>query len=98
MGNLTITEKKLLREYNKKVDEICDYIDTKSSFTGEEVCGIVIDILEREKVKNNLSPSELYVIYSKKINNLGISREVWVKNYGIPEIISIIYEILEKNT
>lgn len=98
MGNLMISEKKLLKEYNKRIDEICDYIETKSSFTGEEVCSIVIGILESEKIESNLSPEGLYEIYAKKINNMGISREEWVKNYGIPQIIGIIYEILEKNT
>lgn len=96
MDKIGISEEKLLKEYNVRIDEICDYLEFKTAFTGEEVCDIVIGILEKEKVKTPFTSTTLYRKYSEKINSLGLTREEWVKNYGIPQIIGVIYEILEK--
>jgi len=97
MGNLSITKKKLLKEYNHAIIDILDECEWKSSFSGEEVCNIVLGILHTKKIKTNLSSNRLYTLYSEKIDSMNITREEWVKNYDIPEIIDIIYTILEEN-
>jgi hypothetical protein len=92
---MKISRDELLEKYNTLIDSILDECDWKSSFTGEEVCGLVHHILKRDDKEPNLSSEELYKLYSKKVDDLKISREEWVDKYGVPEIITMIYEILQ---
>ena len=98
MPNLSITKKELLKEYNHAIDVILEECEWKSNFTGKDVCSIVLGILSTKKVKTNLSFNRLYTLYSEKIDSMNVTREEWVKNYGVPEIIDIIYIILEENS
>lgn len=94
---MNITKEELLKQYTKEINDIAEECDWKYSFSGEEVCGIVHGILVKNKLKTKLTPYTLHVIYAKKIEVMSISREEWVKKYGIPEIIDIIYNIIEEN-
>lgn len=94
---MNITKEDLLKQYTKEINDIADECDWKYSFSGEEVCEIVHGILVKNKVKTSLTPYSLHAIYAKKIDSMSINREEWVKNYGIPEIIGIIYTIIEGN-
>lgn len=89
-----IKEEELLLEYNRLIDSILDECDWKTHFTGEEVCGMVHHILSRDENQLNVTPQELHKIYSNQISNLKVSNEEWRTQYGVPEIIHIIYEIL----
>jgi hypothetical protein len=91
---MKITEKELLIKYKLTIDNILDECDWKTHFTGQEVCGIVIDILIKNEENISITPQALYEIYNKKVKDLNISDELWRENYGVKEIISIIYEIL----
>ena len=92
---MKITRDELLEKYNILIDNILDECDWKSSFTGEEVCGLVHHILKRDYKEPSISSEKLHEIYSKKVDDLNLSREEWVDKYGVPEIITMIYEILE---
>lgn len=92
-----ITKARLLKEYKIEVDKISDLIDWKTSFSGEEVCGIVFDILLKHNIQTKLTVKKMYKLYSKKVNSLNLTDAEWAENYGIPEIITMIYNILEEN-
>ena len=94
MDKINITKDKLLLLYINKVDEISDFCDWKTSFSGEEVCSIVVDILKANDSSITLTNFDLHRLYSKKIKSLNLSDEEWCNKYGIPEIINLIYEIL----
>jgi hypothetical protein len=94
---MKITRDELLEKYNTLTDNILDECDWKCHFTGEEVCGLVHHILKRDDKEPSLSSEDLHKIYSKKIDDLKISREEWLDRYGVPEIITMIYEILQDN-
>ncbi len=96
MGKLKITEKKLLKVYNKMIDAISDDLEFKTHFEGYEICDIVHSILVENDI-NIMSSNNLYKQYSAKVKSLNITDEEWRKNYGVAEIISLIYKILEKN-
>lgn len=91
---MKITEPELLIQYNLTINKILDECDWKTHFTGQEVCGIVHTILIKNKEEMSITSTTLYEIYNKKIQDLNISDEIWRENYSVPEIISIIYEIL----
>ena len=91
---MKITERELLIQYNLTIDKILDECDWKTHFTGEEVCGVVRSILTKNKEKISISAPALYELYHEKVEELKITNELWRENYGVPEIISIIYEIL----
>jgi hypothetical protein len=92
---MKITRDELLEKYNTLIDNILDECDWKTHFTGEEICNLVHNILKRDDKEPSLSPEDLYKTYSKKVKDLNLTREEWVEQYGVPEIITMIYEILE---
>ena len=97
-STLNRMKKELLTEYNHAIDVILEECEWKSDFTGKDVCNIVLGILSTKKVKTDLTFNRLYNLYSEKVESLKVTREEWVENYGVPEIIDIIYIILEENT
>lgn len=98
MKKFGITKKKLLKEYNQAIDDICEINEEKDTFSGEEVCAIVHGILTKNKVKTSLSIIKLHKLYSDRVESLGLTRSQWVDNYDVPEIIGLLYEILESET
>ena len=91
---MKISERELLVKYNITIDKILNECDWKTNFTGQEVCGVVCSILTNNKENIIITPQALYELYDKKVKDLNISDKEWRENYGITEIISIIYEIL----
>jgi hypothetical protein len=91
---MKITEIELLTKYNLTIDKILDECDWKTHFISQEICGIVCDILTKNGEPLPITAPALYELYDKKIKDLNISDEIWRENYGVKEIISIIYEIL----
>ncbi len=45
---LPITKKQVTKKYLKEIDEILDYLESKTYFTPEECVSIVYDIIEKE--------------------------------------------------
>ncbi len=91
---MKITKQELLEEYNILTNSILDECDWKTHFISEEVCGLVHNILSRNGNKLKFTSQELHKIYTNKVNNLNLTNEEWCVQYGVPEIISMIYEIL----
>ena len=91
---MKITEQELLDKYNILIDDILDECDWKTHFSGEEVCGLVHTILTKNDEKPKISAKELHKIYSNQVENLKLTDEEWRTQYGIPEIIHMLYEIL----
>jgi len=91
---MKITERELLTKYNLTIDKILDECDWKTHFISQEICGIVCGILNKNGESLSITPQALYEIYNQKVKDLNISDEIWRENYGVKEIISIIYEIL----
>ena len=91
---MKITEKELLEKYNTTIDNILDVCDWKTNFTGEEVCQLVHNILKQNNEEPTISAENLHELYSSKVSSLNLTDEYWRENYGVPEIISMIYEIL----
>lgn len=91
---MKLTEKELLEKYNTTTDNILDECDWKTHFTGEEVCHLVHHILKENNEEPSISAETLHEVYSLKVSSLKLTAEEWRENYGVPEIISMIYEIL----
>ena len=92
---MKITEDELFEKYNIMIDKILDECDWKTHFIAEEVCGIVCNILTKNNETIVITPQILYEKYIKKVKELHISNKLWRENFHQPEIISMIYEILE---
>lgn len=92
---MKITERELLVKYNLTIDKILDECDWKTHFISQEICGIVCNILSKNGESLSITPQALYELYDKKVKDLNISDKIWRENYGVKEIISIIYEILK---
>ena len=92
---MKITEDELFEKYNIMINNILDECDWKTHFTGEEVCSLVHTILKENNEEPSISKETLYKMYSLKIHLLNINREEWLENYGIKDIINILYKLLE---
>lgn len=97
MNKLGISEEDLLKKYKQHIDFLTDECDWITHFDGEDIISIVYGILMAEKVRIKISQGELYDLYSQHVDSLNLTKEQWVDQYGIPEIIHIIYGILQEN-
>jgi|LakMenEpi03Aug12_release.lakeMendotaPanAssembly.Ray.scaffolds.fasta_scaffold2940907_1 hypothetical protein len=92
---MKITEQQLLSQYKLTIDKILDECEWKTHFISQEICSIVCNILTNNGETLLITPQLLHIIYDKKVKELNVSDEIWRNNYGVPEIIGIIYSILE---
>lgn len=97
MEDLIISEKKLLSQYKKVINEITEECDWKTHFTGEEICGIVFGILTKNDIKPKICVEDFHKMYSKKVSEVSKNDADWRNNYGINEIIHLIYTLLKEN-
>lgn len=97
MAKLPFSEEELLSRYNKALDEMLEECDWVTSVTGETVCGLIIGVISKANECPDMTWSKLHKLYAKEVEKLNISVGEWRTKYGIPEIISIIYKILEEN-
>lgn len=97
MNKLPFSEEELLIRYNKALDVMLDECDWVTSVTGETVCGLVIGVLNGPNECPSMTWAILHKLYNQEVKNLKVTDEEWRENYGIPEIIKIIYKILENN-
>jgi len=97
MGKLNITKKQLLKKYNKAIGELVDECDWISYISSELACSTIVFILLENKVNCFIHSDELHQLYIEHIASLKLKEGEWQEKYGVPEIIDIIYSILEKN-
>jgi hypothetical protein len=95
MGKLNITQDELLIGYNKSLDLLLDECDWITHIDGESVCGIIIGLIIEFNINVSITSEELYKLYDDYIETLNLDKGEWQEKYGIPEIIGIIYSILE---
>jgi hypothetical protein len=72
---LPITREELLSKYTERINSIADDIDTKTHFTGEEVCQIIYSIMVKHGAKIKIKPATLYGKYMNSVYH--ISDEEW---------------------
>lgn len=97
MGKLNITKEELLNKYNEAINELVDECDWITYISSELACSTIVFILLKNKVNCLIHSDELHQLYIEHIASLNLKEGEWQEKYGIPEIIDIIYEILEKN-
>lgn len=95
MTKLNITQEKLLSEYTKSMDHLIDECDWITHISGEMVCGIIVGVIIKKKINVSISSEELYKLYDTHVKSLNLPDGEWQEKYAIPEIIEIIYTILE---
>jgi hypothetical protein len=93
---VNFTEKQLLDEYNKNLDEMLDFCDWVTHVDGNEVISLVCKSTDKLGLK--ISYRDLYALYANKVATLSLTDEEWRTQYAnnIPKIISLIYTIIEK--
>ncbi len=94
MKNFTLTKEELLEQYQNSVNEIFDTCDWKTTFSGQEVCGVVYGILSKNDIELPMDIEDFYNLYSNKCSELASSDSEWRNNFGVKEIIDIIYDLL----
>ncbi len=97
MGKLNITKEELLEKYNIAIDNLTDECDWITHISGQMVCATIVSILLEYNINCLIHSDKLYELYGNHINSLNLEEGEWREKYGVPEIIDIIYNILEKN-
>lgn len=97
MKKLNITKEQLLEKYNQAISDLADECDWITYISSELACSTIVFILLENKVNCLIHSNELHQLYIEYIASLNLKEGEWQENYGIPEIIDIIYSILEKN-
>jgi hypothetical protein len=93
-----IPENKLLEQYKKIVNEISDECEWKTYFSSEEVCGIVFGILTKHDMQPKMCVEDFHIIYKQRVDESVKTKKEWQDNYGVNEIIHIIYQLLQENS
>lgn len=87
-----ITKDQLFEQYDKKVNAILDVCDWKTSFTSQEVCGIVYNILKQNKINTSIPVEEFHNVYLEAVD------KVWTSDITMRQITDIVYDtLLSKN-
>jgi len=97
VGKLNITKEELLNKYNEAINNLADECDWITYISSELACSTIVFILLENKVNCFIHSDELHQLYIGHIASLNLKEGEWQEKYGIPEIIDIIYGILEKN-
>jgi hypothetical protein len=95
MTKLNITKEDLLNRYKIKIDKIADECEWKSIFSSLEICGIICGIIF-ETDGNIYNPRTICDLYLIKVDELNLDKGEWVKTYGMPEIVSMVYDTIEE--
>jgi hypothetical protein len=100
MEKLPFTQEELLETYKKEINEMLDVCDWKSTIDNWDICSTAASIAEANGV--SINPIKLLDLYEQKVSSLNLTDEQWRTEYGswetgVPKIIAIIYEIIEKN-
>lgn len=100
MNKLPFTQDFLLKTYKKEINDMLDICDWKSTIDDYDICSTISAICGENGVK--ISSENLLKLYEDKVSSLNLTTEQWRTEYGswdagVPKIIAIIYEILEKN-
>ncbi len=94
---MVIRKKDLLEAYNASIDNILEECDWKTSFSSQEICGIVYEILKKNNARIYITVEEFHERYTKKCDEISNSAEEWrSKNISISQIIDIIWGVLEE--
>jgi dimeric dUTPase (all-alpha-NTP-PPase superfamily) len=94
MKKLNFTKEELEKKYNERLSTFLDDCEHVSYVTGDMVCSLVNLSLKDFGVE--LEYKKLYKLYIDKVKSLNLTDEEWREKYGIPEIISLIYDLVEK--
>ena len=97
MGKLNIAKEDLLSKYNQEISDLADECDWITYISSEMVCATIVSILLQYNVNCLIHSDKLHNLYTEHITSLNLKEGEWQEQYGIPEILDIIYEILEKN-
>jgi len=95
MGKLNITEEELLDKYNVSIDNLTDECDWITHISGQMVCTTIVSILIENNINCLINSDKLYELYDSHIKSLNLEDGEWQEKYGVPEIIKIIYKLLE---
>lgn len=95
MTKLNFTKEDLEKRYRERLDTLLDDCDWITYVDGEMVCKLVVNSLKDFGM--GVDYDTLYKLYTDNVKSLNLTDEEWRENYGIPEIISMLYEIVEKN-
>ena len=97
MGKLNIAKEDLLSKYNQEISDLADECDWITYISSEMVCATIVSILLQYNVNCLIHSDKLHNLYTEHITSLNLKEGEWRDNYGVTEIIDIIYDILEKN-
>lgn len=95
MENFNLTKSELQALYEEELNDILEQCDWITYITPEQVCTIVSNVMSKKGY--NVPHSELYELYASEVKKINVGLERWRREYGIKEIISIIYDIILKN-
>ena len=98
MRILPISKEELLIKYSKRIDDICDIFELKTTFSGEEICDIIHNILTDVGFTTELTSDKLFEIYNEYVIKLNLTDEEWRTQYEMAHIVYLIYDLLEENS
>lgn len=95
MEKFKITKNELQALYLEELNDVLEQCGWITHVTSEQVCMIISNVMSKKGY--SVPYSELYEFYDAEVKKINLDTKNWHENQKIPEIISIIHDILVKH-
>ncbi len=100
MKKLPFSKDELLEQYKQDLSELLDDCDWIDFVDDSRICWLVAGVCEKKGVV--VDRKLLLKQYKNKVKSLKLTIEEWREQYatwetGVPKIMGLMYEIIEKN-
>jgi len=90
-----ISKKELEKRYMEELDAYLDECDWITYVEAPTICFVVSVVLKDLNIE--IDDEALHKAYIAKVASLKLAEGEWAKKYGIKQIISLIYDLIDKN-
>jgi len=94
MAKLNVSKEELQALYEEELDSLLEQCDWITYIKSETVCGLITQVLFN--LGTTIDAEKLHEAYTLEVASMNLKDGEWANKYGIKEIISVIYDILEK--
>ena len=94
MAKLNVSKEELQALYEEELDCLLEQCDWITYIKSETVCSLITQVLSN--LGTSIDAEKLHEAYTLEVDSMNLKDGEWVDKYGVKEIISVIYDILEK--
>lgn len=91
---LPISKEELKKLYDEQLDDILEQCDWISYVDSHLVCNTISLSLRKQNIE--IDSGKLHEYYMDEIDSMNLKEGEWSLKFGIPQIVNLIYDLIEK--